>query len=227
MLLADFGPPLSGNRELPVWEEAVRLFAQIQVDAAARVDDLVAIGCLDRRLSTLPAQVAALADDAEALVDLTVAERDQLRALAPRVGGLCDALADHGVPPSLVHGDLHPGNIAVQGERLIYFDWTDGCVAHPFFDLITVLDGADRLPEPPAEVRARLRDAYLAPWTAYAPAERLIAAYTLAMPLAALHQAVSYRHIVNGVEAAARAEWHGVAYWVRQALTLVPDDAGS
>jgi aminoglycoside phosphotransferase (APT) family kinase protein len=132
------------------------------------------------------------------------------------------ALAQYRVPQTLVHGDLHAKNIAVRNGRYLFFDWTDGCVSHPFFDLVVMLRHAAVLPDASAAV-PRLRDAYLALWTDYEPMPRLRQAWALAAPLGALHQAVSYQHIVASLEPAARHEldW-GVSLWVRQMLQCVP-----
>jgi aminoglycoside phosphotransferase (APT) family kinase protein len=46
-------------------------------------------------------------------------------------------LATYAVPPSLVHGDLHLGNVALGPRGHLFFDWTDAGVAHPFLDLLT------------------------------------------------------------------------------------------
>ncbi len=42
------------------------------------------------------------------------------------------------------------------------------CIAHPFLDMIDILHEKD------AALQVRLRDAYLAEWTAYEPIERLL-----------------------------------------------------
>ena len=39
-----------------------------------------------------------------------------------------------GLPDTLAHGDLHPGNVAYDGQDLRLFDWTDACISHPFLD---------------------------------------------------------------------------------------------
>ena len=77
-------------------------------------------------------QLDPLLDDPGAVARLTPDEVTELRRLAP---ALKDALS----PPRraaasrrpLVHGDLHPGNVARIDGELAYFDWTDACIAHP------------------------------------------------------------------------------------------------
>jgi hypothetical protein len=52
--------------------------------------------------------------------------------------------------------------------------------------------------------------------------ERLRQVWALAQPFGALHQAISYAHIVAGLEATARHEvaW-GIPYWLRKVLQFL------
>ncbi|HJZ48886.1 MAG TPA: phosphotransferase, partial [Roseiflexaceae bacterium] len=175
----------------------------------------------------LLAHVDALLSTDQALAELDPPEAGQLRGLGPRIAQICDRLLDYRVPQTLVHGDLHLGNVAGAAEQFVFFDWTDACVAHPFFDLTTMLNSAEENLGSFQAARARLADVYLGAWTDYEPIERLREACALALPLGALHQAVSYWHILTAVEASAREEWAGATgYWLRKALALMPVAAG-
>ncbi len=124
MLLHDFGPKLRGSPDVSRWQEALRLFGEIQRAWAGRTDSLLAMGCVDRRLHRLALQIDPLFDDAGALASLDAPDLTQVRALAPRLAAMCAELADLGVPQTLVHGDLHAGNIAVRdGACLLPGGW--------------------------------------------------------------------------------------------------------
>lgn len=128
------------------------------------------------------------------------------------------------MPQTLIHGDLG-GNILVNGDRYIVFDWTDVCIAHPFFDMATVIDTAfhDSVIRDESDVRTRLRDAYLEPWTHYETMERLVQAFELATSLGALHQAMSYMWILMNVAEDARWELEsGLVMWLRRLLPSQP-----
>ena len=214
MLLADFGAAIGWGASIDVQEEMLLRYGEVQHDAAARVDDLLALGCLDRRLDRLAAQVDPLLEDTAMLAGhLDAEEIARLGALGPQLKTLCAELASYAVPQTLVHGDLHLGNVARPAGGFLFFDWTDGCITHPFFDTISVFQVDD------PGMQQRLRDSYLRVWAAYEPLERLLDAWRLAKPLCALHQAVSYQHIVATLEDTSKPEMaSGVPYWLRKLL---------
>ena len=138
----------------------------------------------------LEGQIEPLLDDPGAVRQLDAGRGGRAPALVPALTEICRRLAACGLPATLVHGDLHLGNVARIDGELRYFDWTDACVAHPFIDLLSLQW------EPDEAKRAALLDAYLEPWLEVAPAERLREAADLAAVVIPLHHAVSYATIV-------------------------------
>ncbi len=223
MLTPDIGTELRGSApSLETMQNVVKTFARLQVDTATRMDTLFAVGCLDRRLPILERQIDDLMADEDCYSPLNDDEKAEWRASADQLKRLCQRLANYNLPYTLVHGDFHGGNIALQADHIRFFDWTDACVTHPFFDMAVLVsfDASERA--------LALRDAYLAEWTAFEPLERLHQAYPIALILGALHQTVSYRGIINGVENDQRAGWaDGVPFFARQILTqlkTLPED---
>ena len=86
-------------------------------------------------------------------------EHPAWRAAIPRLSAACARLQGAGVPETLVHGDLHPWNIARTPRGLIVFDWSDSAIGHPFVDLATTVIRTDDV-----AVRRRLAEAYLSAW---------------------------------------------------------------
>jgi hypothetical protein len=198
MLLGDFGQPVGDAPTIAAQVEMVRLFARIQLTAVHHRPHLLAIGCLDRRLGRLATQIEALINDTAALKGLSGAEVEQLQQSAPRLQAMCQALAGYGIPETLIHGDLHLGNVASQDGRMLFFDWTDAAISHPFLDMIAIFSPANETDQDP------LRDAYLAHWSAYGSPAQLQEAWQLAERLSALYQAISYQHILAGLEESSR-----------------------
>ena len=218
MLMRDFGTVLNAAPTFEKWHKVIEHYGHFQAQTASAIDDLFGVGCLDRRLNVLSNQIDALFADDQALAILSADEIAQIRALAPRLKTMCAELAEFRVPHTLVHGDFHGGNIT--GESLLFFDWTDACIAHPFLDLCTVMEN---LEGQKIEGREQILDTYFQAWTQYEPMERLREAWKLAEPLGALHQAVSYQHIVATLEPTSKREmiW-GVPEWLQRMLRTMP-----
>ena len=216
MLLAEFGAQLYTHPNKIAWEKALEVYGQMQIAAIKHTDTLLTEGFLDRRLHILETQIDPLLNDEDALADLSRSEVEQLRAYGPQLKTLCHQLLNCVIPQTLVHGDLHTGNIAVQNDNCIYFDWSDGCVSYPFFDVLTFMENIDD----PVE-KIRFRDIYLVQWTDYASIEYLRKILPLSQMLATIHQAVSYQHMIAHMEGTSKQAMRGGAtFWLRVLLQL-------
>ena len=109
-------------------------------------------------------------------------------------------------------------NVASLNVNLVYFDWTDACISHPFLDLISLQW------EPDETSRAVLLNAYLEGWDGEAEPEVLQEAVELAAVVRPLHHAVSYRTIVAGLEESAQDE-HSTDEFLRELLTQMRERA--
>ena len=212
LLLADFGDPVGWSAPLETRAEMLARFARLQRESAAHVDELLAAGCLDRRLPVLARQLDRLVARADEIRGLTDDERAELRRRLPELKDVCRRLGKLGLPATLVHGDLHLGNVARPGRDLLFFDWTDACVAHPFIDLQSLQWEREEAN------REALLDAYLAEWEGVVAPERLHEAARVAAVVTPLHHAVSYQTIADNVERSGRAELDAAHEFLRVAL---------
>jgi hypothetical protein len=181
MLMTDGGETLRAvigrERSLDRWFEVLPHYAGVQLDLAADVDDLLALGVPDLRLARLP-------EAYERLMDRIGAER-RFRAAAPVVAELCETLGAYGLPELLQHDDLHDGQVFLRDGRYLVLDWGDACISHPFFTLSVALEGGlawglDDI-ENSCDI-APFRDAYLAPFAERFPGD-LVAATRPALRL--------------------------------------------
>ena len=229
VLMSDFaGRSLADISEFERWQDAVRMHARMQVDQAGRTQSWIDRGLPDRSLRRMvdlidpliTVSAKALSDGPDGLSD---DEIQALRGLSMRLKFMCARLADFNIPHSLVHGDLG-GNILVKGDgEFVFFDWTDACISHPFFDMTTMADTVfdDNVFRGDESVGVRIRDAYLEPWAKYGPMDRLVQAYDAARPLGALHQAMTYMWILTNIAEDARWEVEvGLPTWIRTLLRL-------
>ena len=213
MLLEDLGDEPADA--LPVEDRIGALIAIAQLHQASmpHVDALLQGGFLDRRPAVLSDQIAALAADQTVPLPADLGARFQLAV--PRLQELCAEVASSPVPATLVHGDLHAGNIMRTDGRFVTFDWTDGCIADPFVDVLMFLS---RLPDD-SELGAAFLDHYLSAWSDIVPRSALVAWTEIAEPLAAMHHAVTYRGIYDAFGEYEWGQFEGaLPRWIERAL---------
>ncbi len=235
VVLDEFSTRLGHDGSVETQEQLLIDFARLQAATAERLNALQAVGLADRGPARLAEQAAAWLSDLDATAQLpgldaqtwlTVEESATLQAALPRLVALCQKLAAGPVPPTLLHGDLHMNNVAVGQKRPLLFDWTDACIGHPFFDLITVLHGP--IPDvathrtPLDETRTRLRDAYLSAWADHASPARLTDAWRAVEVVGALHHALSYRAIAAACAPPLDQDMGpATAGWLRSVITAL------
>ena len=122
------------DKVLKHWQSILPTYAELQLESASKVDELLAVGCLDRRLKHLPNQLRELVEDARILRvgepdGLLVEERTQLFNSIPAVEHACQRLNDFGVPETLHNDDFHDANIFIGERGPRFFDWGEACVA--------------------------------------------------------------------------------------------------
>lgn len=190
---------------LPVREAIAALQHEIQVTAATQVPRLLGLGVPDLRAPVLTTAVTQLTR--------VYAESDP--ALSALVDGLPDRLAEVaacGLPDTLVHGDLHPGNARGNETHQVILDWGDSFIGHPGFDILRL---TERVSESDA---ATLVDAWSARWRDVLPGCDPERAVDLLRPVAALRNALCYARFLAAIEPSEHP-YHAadVPYWLQQA----------
>ncbi|MEV6595918.1 aminoglycoside phosphotransferase family protein [Actinoplanes sp. NPDC051346] len=169
--------------------EVARDFHPVQVRFATRVRELLAAGvpdgrpCLDRL-----ARVAAPWRD-------TVEGLDELMEELPARLAAVDAC---GLPDTLVHGDLHPGNVRESTAGRVILDWGDATVANPAYDILRL---AEDLPEQRA---AALIGEWAGWWREAVPDCDPETAAALIRPVAQLRAAAAYQDFLDRIEESER-----------------------
>ncbi len=234
MLHADGGDTLrtllQAEKSLGHWLRILPEYAELQIAMADHLDELLASGAPDRRLARLPDQYEALLEETS---DLRIGQPDGLSAeeyrrlldLRPWVAARCAELASFGLPQTIQHDDFHDGNIFVRDGCYSFFDWGDACITHPFCTLLVSLrsiafrfDLAEGAPE-----LNQLRDAYLAPWTGFAPRDRLLVAAELAQKVGILCRVFSWRAALYGADEEDVAPYlDAVPGWLQELLSAGP-----
>lgn len=162
------GRLLERKLDLKYWEQALSLYAELQIDVAADADALLVAGAFDRRSAGLPAVYEGLI--AEPAPGQSREEYEELVALAPEVEQVSAELAAGPVPETINNDDLTDGSIFLRDGAYRFLDWGDACVSHPFFALTVtqrVIELRHGLPLRSSEID-RVRAAYLEPFTRFA-----------------------------------------------------------
>ncbi|MBS2965755.1 phosphotransferase [Actinocrinis puniceicyclus] len=172
----------------------LRRYAHLQLELAARPEELLALGLPDLRPAVLPERLAALLDDPAVRAALRPGQVRALRDFAPVLARRCRQLEGFGFAASLDHGDLHPNNVFGCADGALAFDWGDASLTHPFSSLLVLLRAGGRFFG--AEGLAALRSAYLEPWleAGYGPGEVRRAA-DLAVRLAPVARAMAWGRV--------------------------------
>lgn len=212
MLFAAFDQLIPESSPVDVRRQVYARFGELQRASVSLVDDLLAGGCLDRRLAVLETQIEPLLADGAALWAVSGEEQNRLRKLVPRLVELTHRLSALGLPDTLVHGDMHLGNTACVDGRLVVFDWSDACISHPFFDLQSLKWETDE------GEKQSIIDAYVAGWREYVGPDALHQAVMIAGVLTPLHHAVSYQHLVANLEPDSKSELDATADYLRRVI---------
>ncbi len=203
-----------GDRAEGAGREVAVRWAKAQMEAIVHTEALLAGGCAFRGEAGTMADFRRVLTTSTDLALLTPDELAAVRASLDEIEGLVAQFWSAGIPNTLAHGDLHLGNVAWDGRSLRIFDWTDGCVSHPFLDASHLARFSQSRPADP-----ELEAIYAQQWRAAYPDADIDRALALAPLVDLVFQAVTFDNIVNATEPQSRWELGGV---VADLLRVLP-----
>lgn len=115
---------------------AVDHLVRLQRKMGAHQLALRSAGCEHRPLGGLAAELKTALDSDVATVQLGLST-ERVSELFDAVTVAAAAIESVGLPETLLHGDFHPGNIAVTDAGMVLFDWSDGAIGNPVIDIAT------------------------------------------------------------------------------------------
>jgi len=196
------GPDLNGRTEFA--PAAAAAVARTQIRSIDHLPSLVTAGCPDRTLQPTLDGFRRLVHDSVEVDLLTPDERAASIEMEPWVAKQIGELFASGIPSAVTHGDCHLGNVAVDGTRVVVYDWTDACVSHPFIDGVHLARSAGD------DHHDAIKAAYTAPWRESGPTAEIDRAWTLAQFGDLVFQAISYEAIYRAQEERSRWEMAGI-----------------
>ena len=188
-----------GLTDEAVAEAMVRRWVAVQAALVDDVEHALSLGGRDLRAVSLPAEAEDLVGRPEVRAALTAEELTALETLVADLPRRLDDIAACGLPDTVLHGDMHPGNWRRDGDRLTLLDWGDVGVGNPMVDQRAFVE---RLADP--ALRERISGLWAALWAELVPGgEPARAAYLLG-PVAQLAAATSYQRFLDHIEATER-----------------------
>ena len=113
--------------------------AGLQSMTLSNLTELRATGVAERGRAALLAGLHTVVTSSVELDLLSEPERGDVHAMEGWLATQVKALADCGLPETLVHGDLHLGNVAGCATAPMLYDWSDAAVAFPSLDVALLL----------------------------------------------------------------------------------------
>jgi Phosphotransferase enzyme family len=164
------GKLLSDVQEQVLWEQAAAAFARLQIQSVDRGSQILGAGARDLGAAALSKHIQPFMSVVERLmgrqtkVPPPVLNRDDLVLLADSLQNGIGALEATGIPETLGHLDLNPGNIIVSADRCVFLDWAEAYVGNPFFSLEYLVQHARRAFGADSSVTKEMTRAYCAQW---------------------------------------------------------------
>jgi hypothetical protein len=233
LLLGDMGVQLRSQMRSPEdagrWKQVLALYAGLQIEMIDRQDELLASGAMDRRLALLPGMFAHMLEDTAMLrIDLpdglTSEEYSELRKMIPDISEMCARLSAYGIPETLHHDDFHDGNIFLRDDRIIFSDWGESCLAHPFFTMVVNLRSIAyrlKLEDDDPEI-LKIRDHYLSAWSQFGSPAQLFETYQLATQIGTVCRALTWYRVLVSIDPTEREDnLDAVPGWLQEFLMTV------
>ncbi len=214
MLLEELPGEDQYDAPLPRLPRMVSLAVALQAAWIERADELLELGLADFRGSRLAAAIAELVE--RSARELSATDHATLVDFAASLPERMAAVTGCGIPDTLVHGDLHPGNFRGDESTLWLLDWGDSGVGHPLLDQLAFLE---RVPQQAVE---GLRAYWNQVWRTHLPDCDPERALHLLAPVAAARSALIYRRFLDAIEPSEQP-YHRAdpAFWLARCAELV------
>jgi len=188
------GKLLSDEQEEAFWEKSASSLAELQIESIDHGTQILAAGARDLGVNELSKMVSPFIETMVQLMERQTKtspaplNRRELLLLGERLQTALEALETFGIPETLGHLDLNPGNIVASPDRYVFLDWAEAYVGNPFFTFQYLLEHLRRTAAGDSAIEIRLVSSYREPW------ERMVGSTAIedALSLAPLLAAFAY-----------------------------------
>lgn len=184
------GKLLCEVREEALWQRSAAALADLQIHSIDHGARILGAGARDLGAATLSKLIRPFIESMAELMERQIKVppaalgRAELLLLGDRIQSALDALEALGIPETLGHLDLNPGNIIVSPSRRAFLDWAEAYVGNPFFSLEYLLEHLRRKNGTDSAVETKLVESYCAQWEQVVPTAAVAEGLALAPLLA-------------------------------------------
>ncbi len=185
------GTELNEAQGVQAWTNVATSLARMQVASIDQTDQLLEAGCGDLRSTSLIKLVDPFIEHVGRLMRAQKSaspaplSNRELARLGTTLKSAIESLDEAGIPNSLGHGDLSPGNVFVSAEGCTFIDWAEGHVAHPFLTFEYLLSHRNKIQPTLNGCENAIRAAYVGVWCETFPSDQVLEAF-LFSPLVAM-----------------------------------------
>jgi hypothetical protein len=189
-VMEDGGIPLRNDSSLTAMDRSVTALAAFQIQSISQIEVLQVAGCHDQSLThflqNLDPMIGYLEEAMKYQISTTVPRLDsaQLRHLAEYLRCACKQMLELDIPDTLVHGDINPGNILLDGEKCVFIDWAEAYIGNPLLTLKRLIVHLAKVSDDAAMWVPHLKKIYKRQWRDRLPEASIDQAFAVAPLLA-------------------------------------------
>jgi thiamine kinase-like enzyme len=167
------GEDLFSSSDPVAWARAAESLANLQIESIRDTSQILDSGAHDVRPERLLAVTDPFFSAMECIMETQTKAsprkltRQEIQSVQRQVTEALHTIEDAGVPHSLNHVDLNPGNILLSPSKCTFLDWTEAAVGNPFLSMEYLRQHFLRAFPESQEVEIHFRKAYLRRWKSH------------------------------------------------------------
>jgi hypothetical protein len=191
------GISLGETRDIRHWKATASALAKLQMEASDRSGVLIDSGARDLRTPALLELIRPFLDamgqlmEEQTKVPPPALPRSELMLLGEHIEEALSLSADLGIPDTLGHLDLNPGNVIVSEGQSVFLDWAEAYLGNPLFSFQYLVEHLRQLSSMCMTAGSVLTTTYAEEWRSLVSSASLEKALALSPMLAAFAYAVA------------------------------------
>lgn len=164
------GRNLGEAQEITFWKAVATALARLQIESIDHGPRILSAGARDLRPVALASLVQPFTEmmtqlmEKQTKIPPAILCREELLSLGDCIHSALAALEAVGIPPTLGHLDLNPGNIIISPTRCVFLDWVEAYVGNPLLSFEYLLEHLRGMTAMGASVEAMLIGSYCEQW---------------------------------------------------------------